>query len=287
MKNILRCASFAAAAVMLISTCTVALAKNRKDDDLPVTNHCAVAVEGDKLTVSGSHIMTTSYAIKDKSLTFAVDDAGLLLTYPTTGGSVKTIRLGKRIHAFNLSGALDALTLAESLDYHYTVTVDATVGELTANGDLKLRLTGETIIDTLVLADDQAVVTAESGVEIKSANRAPNFETYLTVAIRDYRANTAAAWYDDATGVLSLQAGQAGGTVSDALKDVVLTVRRTHGDLAVPGQWNWPYLDGNATASGQYLYRFSPTDGAHGGKVLVVNFVAFDEDERSKDRAGA
>lgn len=273
MKNIFRYVSFVAAAVVLISTGVVAFAKDKKDD-LPVAANCAVAVGGDKLTVSGSDVMTTGYAIKDKSVTFSVDSTGLVLTYPMQGG-VKTVRLGKRIHAFSVSGALDALTLAESLDYHYTVTVDAAVGQLTANGDVKLLLVGETVIDTLTLLDDKAVVTTENGVEIKNTSRATDSETYLTVAMRDHRINTSAVAYDDVTGALSLQAGWAGCTVADALKDVVLTVRRAHGDLAVPGQWYWPSLDGSATASGRYLYRFSATDSAYDGKELMIDFTAF------------
>lgn len=276
MKNIFRYISFVTVAAVLMSAGTVAFAKEKKDD-LPIAVNCAVAVEGDKLTVSGSNVMTTSYAIKDKSVTLSADSAGLILTYPTPGGNVKTIRLGKQINAFSVSGALDALTLAESLDYHYTVTVDAAIGALTANGDVKLLLTGETAVDILTLLNDKAVVTAENGVEAKTTNRATDSETYLTVAVRDYRANTAAAAYDNATGVLSLQAGQTGCTITDALKDVLLTVRRAHGDLAVPGQWYWPSRDGSATASGRYLYRFSATGSAYDGKELIIDFTAFGE----------
>lgn len=273
MKNSLRYVSFTAAAIVLMSTCMVAYAKEKKAD-LPAAANCAITVEGDRLTVSGSYTATTSYTIKDKSVAFAVDSTGLALTYPTQSG-VKTIRLGKRINAFNVSGTLDALTLADTLDYHYTVTVDASVNQLTANGDVKLLLTGETAIDTLTLANDKAVVTAENEVEIQNTNRALNSETYLTVAIRDYRANTAAASYDSATGVLSLQANRPGCTVTDALKDVVLTVRQAHGDLAVSGRWYWPNLDGGAMDSGRYLYRFAATDGIYGGEALIVDFTAF------------
>ncbi len=272
MKNVFRYVSFAAAAIVLMSTCMVAFARDNKDD-LPVSANCAIAVEGDKLTVSGSYAATASYTIKDKAVTFAVDGTGLILTYPAQGGNIKTIRLGKRIHAFNVSGTFDALTLDDTLDYHYTVTVDATVGQLTANGDVKLLLTGETAIDTLMLANDKAVVTAESEVKIKSTNRAPDSETYLSVAVRDYRANTSAASYDSATGVLSLTANRAGCTVTDALKDVVMTVRQAHGDLAVAGRWYWPNLDGGATDSGRYLYRFAPTAQGKGVQELTVAFT--------------
>lgn len=272
MKNILRYVSFAAAAVILISTCMVAFAKEKKDD-LPTAANCAIAVEGDKLTVSGSYIATTSYTIKDKAVTFAVDSTGLVLTYPAQNG-IKTIRFGKRINAFSVSGTLDALTLADTLDYHYTVTVDASVNQLTANGDVKLLLTGETTIDTLTLANDKAVVTAESGVRIQNTNRALNSESYLSVAIRDYRANTTAASYDSAAGVLSLKANRVGCTVTDALKDVVLTVRQTHDDLAVSGRWYWPNLDGSAMDSGHYLYRFAPTAQGEGVQKLTVAFTA-------------
>lgn len=272
MRNSLRYASFAAAVVVLMSTSMVAFAKEKKDDLLTAAN-CAIAVEGDKLTVSGSYTATTSYTIKDKAVIFAVDGAGLALTYPTQSG-VKTIRLGKRINAFSVSGTLDALTLADTLDYHYTVTVDASVSQLTANGDVNLLLTGETAIDTLTLANDKAVVTAESAVEIQNTNRALNSETYLTVAIRDYRANTSAASYDSATGILSLKANRVGCTVTDALKDVVPTVRQAHGDLAVSGRWYWPNLDGGVTDSGRYLYRFAPTTQGQSIQALTVVFTA-------------
>ncbi len=272
MKKIVRSVSFVAAVVFLMSASTVAFAREKKDD-LPTAANCAIAVEGDKLTVSGSYAATTSYTIKDKAVTFAVDSTGLVLTYPTQN-SVKTIRLGKRIDAFAVSGTLDALTLDSTLDYHYTVTVDATVGQLTADGDVKLQLTGETAIETLALASDKAVVTAESGVKIQNTNRALDSETRLSVTVRDYRANTSFASYDSATGVLTLTAGRADCTVTDALKDVVLTVRQAHDGLAVAGRWYWPGLDGGATDNGRYLYRFAPTAQGKGVQELTVAFTA-------------
>ena len=267
MKKLLRYASFLVAAIVLLSASMVVFAKEKKDD-LPTEANCVVNIEGDKLTISGSNTATTHYAIKDKALTFAVDSTGLVLTYPTQGDSIKTVRLGKQIYAFNVSGALDSLTLEDTLDYHYSVTVDAAVDQLTAKGDV----TGSTAINTLTLVNDKAVVTAESGASILNTNRALNSETYLTVAVRDYRTNTSAASYDSASGILSLQANKAGCTVADALKDVILNVRQVHGDLAVVGQWCWPNLDGNATASGRYLYRFTPTQGA-GTQELTIAFT--------------
>ena len=274
MKKILRYVSFMAAVAILMSTCMVAFAREKKDD-LPTAGNCAITVEGEKLTVSGSYTATTSYSIKDNAVTFSVDGTGLVLTCLTPGGNVKTIRLGKHIYAFTVSGTLDSLTLSEQLDYHYTVTVDAAVDQLTAYGDVRLLLAGETAVNTLTLESDKAVITAESGVEIQHTNRALDSDTYLTVAIRDYRANTAAASYDSATGVLSLQADRPGCTVNDALKDVVFSVRRVHGDLAVAGQWYWPNLDGGAAASGRYLYRFAPSQGA-GTQELTIEFAAVD-----------
>lgn len=276
MKSIRRFAAFAVAATILMSTCLVAFAKDR-EDDLPTAANCAINVAGEALTVSETYTATASYAIKDKDLAFSVDSTGLVLSYTTPGGNAKTIRLGKRIYAFTVSGALNSLTLSDTLDYHYAVTVEAAVEQLTAEGDVKLMLTDSSSIGMLAIKDDKAMVTAESDAEIHNTNRALDSETYLTVAVRDYRVNTTQATYDDATGVLTLQAAQAGCTVSEALKDVVLTVKQTHADLAVAGAWYWPQFNGNATASGRYIYRFSATDGAHDGKEVIISFTAFDE----------
>lgn len=272
MKKMMRYVSFVAVAAVLMSTCMVALAKEKKDD-LPTAGNCMITVEGEKLTVSGSYTATASYTIKDKAVSFAVDSTGLVLSYPTRNNEVKTIRLGKRIYAFTISGALDSLTLADTLDYHYNVTVGATLDQLAANGDVKLTLAEAAEINTLTVANDKATVTAESGAKIQNTNRAPDSETYLSVAVREYRANTAAVSYDSATGVLSLQANQDGCTVEDALKDVVLTVKQTNNDAVVAGRWYWPKLDGGATAGGRYLYRFTPTQGT-GIHELTVEFVA-------------
>lgn len=275
MKNLLRYVSFVAATAILISCCTVAFAREERDpDDLPTTINCDIVVQSDSLTVSGSYLATTSYAIQDKNLSFAIDNTGLVLTYLTPGNNVKTIRLGKRVYAFTVSGTLNSLTLDDTLDYHYTVTVDAAIDQLTANGDVKLLLAGTAAVNALTLENDKAVVTAESGAKVQSTNRALDSETYLAVAIRDYRVNTSAASYDSTTGVLSLQANRPGCTVSDALKDVVLTVRQVHGDLAVAGKWYWPNLDGGTTTSGRYLCRFAANDSAYGGKELIIDFVA-------------
>ncbi|WMJ83099.1 hypothetical protein ACS3UN_00205 [Oscillospiraceae bacterium LTW-04] len=270
MKNIMRYVLFMVAAAVLMSTCMVAFAKEKKDD-LPTSANCTITIEGENLTVSGSYMATNSYAIKDKTVSFAVDRSGLVLTYPAQSNSVKTIRLGKRTNAFTVSGALDSLTLADTLDYHYYVTIDAAVNQLTTNGDVKLTLAEATEINTLTVANDKAIVTAQSGAIVQNTNQALDSETYLSAVVREYRTNIASASYDSTTGVLSLQADQSGCTVDDALKDVVLTVKKAKNDAAVAGQWYWPNLDGGATASGRYLYRFAPTQGA-GTQELIVTF---------------
>lgn len=272
MKNVIRCVSFMVAATILMSTCMTTFAKDKKDD-LPTTANCTITIEDEKLTVSGTYTATTSYTIKDKAVSLAVDSTGVVLTYPSQSDSVKTIRLGKRIYAFTISGALDSLTLADTLDYHYNVTVDANIDRLTVNGDVKLTLAETAKINTLTVANDKAIVTAEDGAKIQNTNRAVDSETYLSVALRDYPVNISAASYDNATSVLALQAKQPGCTIDDALKDVVLSVRRVHGDQAVAGQWYWPNLDGGAATGGRYLYRFAPTQGA-GSHELTVAFTA-------------
>ncbi|MDF3004758.1 MAG: hypothetical protein K0S22_1230 [Oscillospiraceae bacterium] len=274
MKNVIRYVSFMVAAAVLMSNCMMVFAKDKKDD-LPTTANCTITVEDEKLTVSGSYTATTSYTIKDKDVALAVDSIGLVLTYPTQSDNVKTIRLGKRIYAFTISGTLDSLTLADTLDYHYNVTVNAIVDRLTVNGDVKLTLPEAAEINTLTVANDKAVVMAESDAKIQNTNRAVDSETYLSVALRDYPFNVSTASYDNATGVLSLQVKQTGCTIDDALKDVVLSVRRVHGDQTVAGQWYWPNLDGGTTASGRFLYRFTPTQGA-GTQELVVELDALE-----------
>lgn len=269
MKNIRRFAAFAVVATVLMSTCLVAFAKDR-EDDLPTAANCTITVGDETMTVSGTYTATTSYAITDKELDFALDSTGLMLNYTTPGGNAKTIRLGKQVYAFTVSGALDSLTLSDTLDYHYAVTVDAKIGQMTAKGDVNLTLTGSSAIGTLTIESDKAVVTAESGAEIQATNRALDSDTYLAVAARSYLANTDQASYDKATGVLTLQAAQSGCTVKEALKDVVLTVRKKHGDLAVSGQWYWPNLDDSSTSSGRYLYRFTPTEGSSTHQLTVV-----------------
>lgn len=272
MKNVMRCVSFLVA-VVLMSTSMVAFAKDKKDD-LPASANCTIMVKDEKLTVSGSYTATTSYTIKDKAVSLAVDSAGLVLTYPTQN-SIKTIRLGKRIYVFTLSGALDSLTLADTLDYHYKVTIDASVDQLTTNGDVQLTLSENSVINSLTIANEKATVTAESGAKIQNTNRALDSETYLSVTLRDYPVNVSTASYNNATGVLSLQVKQPGCTVDDALKDVILSVRRVHDDQAVSGQWYWLNLDGGATTSGRYRYCFSPTQGA-GTHEIAVAFAALE-----------
>ena len=271
MKNVMRWVSFVVA-VVLMSTSMVAFAKDKKDD-LPTAANCTITVKDEKLTVSGSYTATTSYTIKDEAVSLTVDSSGLVLTYPTQSDSVKTIRLGKRIYAFTISGVLDSLTLADTLDYYYNVTVDAIVDRLTVNGDVKLTLAETAEIKTLTVANDKAVVMAESGAKIQNTNRAPDSETYLSVAVREFCTYISSASYDRATGVLSLQASRSDCTVEDALKDVVLAVKQTNNDAAVTGRWYWPNLNGGATTSGRYLYRFTPTQGA-GTQELVVAFTA-------------
>lgn len=271
MKNVMRCVSFLVA-IVLMSTSMVAFAKDKKDD-LPTSANCTITVKDEKLTVSGSYTATTSYTIKDKAVSLTVDSTGLVLSYPTQSDSVKTIHLGKRIYAFTISGALDSLTLADTLDYHYKVTIDASVDQLTTNGDVQLTLSETSVINSLTIANDKATVTAESGAKIQNANRALDSETYLSVTLRDYPANVSTASYDNATGMLALQVKQPGCTVDDALKDVNLSVRRVHDDQAVAGQWYWANLDGGAMTSGRYLYRFAPTQGA-GSHELTVAFTA-------------
>lgn len=273
MKNVMRCVSFLVA-IVLMSTSMVAFAKDKKDD-LPTSANCTITVKDEKLTVSGSYTATTSYTIKDKAVSLTVDSTGLVLSYLTQSDSVKTIHLGKRIYAFTISGALDSLTLADTLDYHYKVTIDASVDQLTTNGDVQLTLSETSVINSLTIANDKATVTAESGAKIQNANRALDSETYLSVTLRDYPANVSTASYDNATGMLALQVKQPGCTVDDALKDVILSVRRVHDDQAVAGQWYWANLDGGATTSGRYLYRFAPTQGA-GTQELMVELDALE-----------
>lgn len=267
MKNVMRSVSFVMA-IVLMSTSMVAFAKDKKDD-LPTTANCAITVKDDKLTISGSYTATTSYTIKESGVSLAVDSTGLVLTYPTQSDNVKTIHLGKRIYAFTISGALDSLSLADTLDYHYKVTIDASVDQLITNGDVQLLLTENSVINSLTIANDKATVTAENGAKILNTNRVPDSETYLSVAVREYPTNISSASYDSATGVLSLQVSRSGCTVDDALKDVILSVRRVHSDQAVAGQWYWPNLNGGAMTSGRYLYRFARTQGA-GTQELVV-----------------
>ncbi|KAF5039687.1 hypothetical protein DSECCO2_541260 [anaerobic digester metagenome] len=276
MKKIMRCASLIVAVTVFFSTSMVAFARDKRDD-LPTPANCAIDIQGTILTLSGSYTATARHTIKDKAVTLAVDNTGLVLSYPAQGDGVKTVRLGKRINMLTISGMLDALTIADTMDYHYTVNVDAAIGALTINGDVKLLLSGDTAVETLTISDSGAVVAAESGAAIQNTNRVPDSQTYLSLTLRDNRRYTTQASYDGGTGVLSLRAKQAGCTVSDALKDVLLVVKQVNNNFSVPGSWSWPKLDGGAVESGSYLYRFSASDGVHEGAQLIIAFTAFDE----------
>lgn len=282
MKRILRYTSLIITVAIIITTCSVVFARD-KHDELPTTVNCEIKVDEDTISISGGSKATTTYTLKDTAVTFLVDSAGLVLSFPTQGGNTKDVRLGKLIKEFTVSGKLNSLAITDTLDYHYTINVDATVNDFTVGGDTKVVLSENTSVNVMDIYNEDALVYLEGGAEVRVTNKAPDSDTYLNVAIRSYKVNIVGAFYDENANVLTLPAKENGCTIYDAMKDVLLTVKQSNDNSSVPGRWSWPNLDGGATESGRYIYRFFSTDNKHKGVELIVDFIAC-EDKSSTEK---
>lgn len=271
----------AAAASMCVASFAITDWRDKRYIALPGDVSYELNVEGGKLTLLSNLKTPKEYATKDSALALRVDDYGLVLSFTTSGGSYKEVVLGKDVKLFSVTGTLNSLALTDTVDYHYTVEVDAMVNELTVTGDCTVKLSENTGVNKLGIHNSEAEVSYAPGAFIADKNVAPVTDVQLDVDIREFNYFTAHASYDKLTNTVTLPATMPGCTVQEAMRDVILRVEEFANVDLVSGRWYWPNLNGGSTESGTYIYRFIPTDNKHESTYITVNFISHEDNENA------
>lgn len=263
------------AAAMVLSMSVAAFAK--KDDKiikLPGEVKYTVTVKNNEITLSGNTKSPQSFATKDGIITLRVDDHGLVMSFTTSGNNYKEVILGKDVKNINIAGSVNGLTLADTVDWHYTVNVDGKINEFHIAGDCNVNIGDTAVINKLGNHNEKAKVFAADNATVISANKEPLGKLYLDIEIRKINYFTANSEYDEKTKTLTLRGTMPGCTVNEAVKDAIIRVEEQNGKDLVSGRWYWPNLNGNSSATGSYIYRFQPTDGKYDSAQITVNFIA-------------
>ena len=275
MKKLRFIVCIALAAAMVLSMSVSAFAK-KNDHFIKVPGEVkyTITVKNNDITLSSNIKSEQKFATKDGFVTLRVDDHGLVMCFNTSGNNYKEVVLGKDVKIINVSGSLNGLNLADTVDYHYTVNVDGKINEFNFSGDCNVNLGDNAAINKLGNYNESAKVFASDNARVVSTNKEPLGKLYLDIEIRKYNYYTSNSEYDEKTKTLTLRATKAGCTVSDAVKDAVIRVEEQNGKDLVSGRWYWPNLNGGSSATGSYVYRFQPTDGRYDSAHIIINFIA-------------
>lgn len=275
MKNMRRFICFALAVAMLLGMNVVSFAARKNDKYIALPNdvNCEINVKDGKLTVISNQKTPQSYVTADSKLALRVDKNGMVLSFDTKSGN-KEVILGKDLKQPKFTGSISVLTVNDSVDYHYSLTVEGKVNELTVAGSCNIQLTDTAVVNKLGVHNKDAKVMAADGAKVVSKNEALANSVSLDIEIRDYNTYTAHSEYDALTKTLTLRATNPGCAVKDAVKDASIKVETTRDTDAVSGRWYWPNLDGGSTESGTYIYRFMPTDGRYKSAEITVKFIS-------------
>jgi hypothetical protein len=263
------------AAAMVLSMSVAAFAK-KADNFIKVPGEVKyeINVKNKEITLYSNIKSQQKFATKDSMLGLRVDDHGLVLSFTTSGNNYKEVILGKDVKNINIAGSLNGLTLADTVDWHYTVNVDGKINEFHIAGDCNVNLDDTAVINKLGNHNEKAKVFAADNATVISANKEPLGKLYLDIEIRKIKYYTANSEYDANTKTLTLRSTMPGCTVNEAVKDAIIRVEEQNGKDLVSGRWYWPNLNGNSSATGSYVYRFQPTDGKYDSAQITVNFIA-------------
>ena len=282
MKNMRRLVCFALVAAMLLGMSVISFAarKNDKIIALPDEVKYEINVKDGKITLTSNQKGPQSYDTKDSKLALRVDKNGMVLSFDTKSNNYKEVILGKSLKKPVITGSLNALTLNDSLDYHYTVKVEGMINEFSVMGGCNVELTDTAVINKLGIHNKDAKVIAADGARVVSKNEELANTVTLDIEIRDYNTFTAHSEYDSQTKTLILRATKPGCTVKEAMNDASIKVETTRDTNAVSGKWYWPNLDGGSTESGTYAYRFMPTDGNYKSAEITVKFISAADNDK-------
>jgi len=276
MKNLRRLACLVLAVAMLFGMSVVSFAarKSNKYISLPGDVNYEINVKDGKLTLISNQKTPVSYDTKDSKLALRADKSGLVLSFDTKSNNYKEIILGKDLRQPVFSGSLNALSVNDSVDYHYDIVVEGKINEFTVAGSCNVELNDTAVINKLGVHNKEAKVVAADEARVVSKNEELANAVTLDIEIRDYNTYTAHSEYNDLTKTLTLRAVNPGCAVRDAVKDASIKVETTRDADAVSGKWYWPNLDGGSTESGTYIYRFMPTDSIYKSAEIKINFVS-------------
>ncbi len=283
MKNMRRFVCFVLAFAMLISMNIIAFAAKKSDKyvSVPTDVNYEINVKDGKLTLISNQKSPQSYDTKDSKLALRVDKNGLVLSFDTKSNNYKEIILGKDLKQPKFSGSINVLTINDSIDYNYNITVEGKINELTVAGSCNIELTDTAVVNKLGVYNKDAKVIAADEARVVSKNEELANALTLDIEIRDYNTYTAHSEYDALTKTLILRATNPGCTVKDAVKDASIKVETTRDTDAVSGKWYWPNLNGGSTESGTYIYRFMPTDGKYKSAEITIKFISAADNEKA------
>ena len=278
MKKLRFIVCIALAAAMVLSMSVAAFAK-KADHFIKVPGEVKyeINVKNNDLTLYSNVKSQQEFTTKDSMLGLRVDDHGLVLSFTTSGNNYKEVILGKDVKTITVSGSLNGLSLDATVDWHYTINVDAKINEFPIGGDCKVNLRAGSAVNKLGIHHKEAEIFADDEARIVSSNKDPLNKLYLDIEIRKYNYYTANSEYDQKTKTLTLRATKAGCTVGDAVKDAVIRVEENNGSDLVSGRWYWPNLNGSSATSGTYAYRFQPTDGKYDSAEITINFISYED----------
>lgn len=274
MKMVVRVAAALLAVLLLLSTLSVAFAATsrfeREHPDLPASKSCTVALDGLLLQVSQPEKSTVSYRLQNAEVTLTTDSRGSVLEFLTAGNSrTQTVKLDKSIKLFTFSGSYDALTLAQNIDYTYTVTMAGAAKLLRVYGDVSLALGSTASVTQLDVRHNEAKLSRVYSTELAADANISSRLLTLTPVVRPGATRLTGAVYDEDSKTLTLTA-QGGATLRQALDELMVVAKQQNN--------GWPVAGGGMlTASGAYqitggsaTYRFTPAKADTGHDPLLV-----------------
>lgn len=281
MKKLYRLLSAVLAVAVIVSLTVTAFARpNDKYIVTPNDINYEINVKNNKITLISNQKTPQQYNSKDAKLALRVDDNGLVLCFVTSGNNNKEVILGKGVKQLSITGSMNELALADSIDYHYSFEIGGKVNYFTITGTCKVNLTENATINNLSVHNSEAEVTYEDGATVVAKNTELASDIYLDIEIREYNYFTGHGCYDGNTKTITLPATMEGCTVSEAVRDAVIKVREKNGGDLVSGRWYWPNLNGSSTESGNYVYRFAPTDNKYKTAQVTINFISYEDNQK-------